>query len=107
MSTDRELLELAAKAAGYQYEFRNDLLGLEVWNDDMDNSMFWNPLDDDRQAFRLAVKLRMDVTFNEIDVMCWPSDGQEGQGEPVNVDDPDAATRRAIVNAAAAMGGAE
>lgn len=63
----------------------------------------WNPLRDDVQAFRLAVKLRMDVTFNTEDVFAFPQDGSEGSAEPYHVAEPCAATRRAIVRAAAAM----
>ena len=50
---DRELLKLAAKAAGYQYE---KFGGYVVINGVPRN---WNPLADDGDAFRLAVKLRI------------------------------------------------
>lgn len=94
--SDRELLEDAAKAAGYS------VVG---WGDDMPivegdyfgnpklSKWYWLPLRDDGDALRLAVKLRLDVsicleqhlTIEEYDA------------------DPYAATRRAIVRAAAAM----
>lgn len=85
--TDKELLELAAKAAG-----------MVVCN------IYWNPFTDDGDALRLAVKLKMDVTFNAEDVFTFPPDGSEGIAELINVDDPYAATRRAIVRAAAEVG---
>ncbi len=65
----------------------------------------WNPLEDDADALRLAVKLRMDVTFNEMDVFAFPPDVSDGESELINVDDPMAATRLAITRAAAAMAG--
>jgi hypothetical protein len=98
--TDRELLELAAKAAGYQYLWNIDSLlikGLEG---------HWNPLTDDGDALRLAVKLRMVLdtsTGDDIHVQ-YPFGTNYyplcEEGDP----DPYAATRRAIVRAAAEIG---
>lgn len=48
--TDRELLELAAKAAGY-----NDPIFVKTIGN------IWNPLTDKGDAFSLAVKLKMEV----------------------------------------------
>jgi hypothetical protein len=91
--TDRELLELAAKAAG-----RGNQWWMEsTWNGpDKD----WNPLTDDGDALRLAVlRLRMNVDWESADcVWC------DNEGETVEGDDPYAATRRAIVRAAAELG---
>ena len=56
--TDRELLELAAKAAGYDVEPAFDG-GSDFLNTTLNT--WWNPLDIDGDAFRLAVKLRIDV----------------------------------------------
>lgn len=97
--TDRELLELAAKAARYstshywhekdRYEFTDGPHG-------------WNPHSDSGEALLLAVKLKMKITIGNAIVMV------EAIGIPdVGVqftDDPAAATRRAIVRAAAAIG---
>lgn len=84
--TDRELLELAAKAAGVEpYELHDrwgDCGGIEKAG--------WNPLTDDGDALRLAVKLKL-----------WT---HSGMGSHHNQDDPYAATRRAIVRAAAEIG---
>ena len=108
--TDRELLELAAKAAGIELDFEHDL-----WNRPMlvasgVVSAVWNPLTDDGDALRLAVKLRMvvDTDYNgganagnaAVDFGEPEYGYQEGQGNP----DPYAATRRAIVRAAAEIG---
>lgn len=73
--TDQELLELAAKAAGLlnpQYE--QSVAG--NWNiyhgDAFDPRDCWNPLTDDGDAFRLAVKLglfqdpHMDLSASQI-----------------------------------------
>lgn len=47
MSTDRELLELAAKAAGRRIDPIDAMHGPEDW-------VCWNPLTDDGDALRLA-----------------------------------------------------
>jgi len=99
--SDRELLELAAKAAGIR---------INHWvYDDLDYSPAvleaggtWHPLADDGDALRLAVKLKMVVTVYgkfsaaSVDGSLWQSEN--------HYDDPFAATRRAIVRAAAEIG---
>jgi hypothetical protein len=99
--TDRELLELAAKAAD-----------IELWHEDVftkgltqkisqSGILCWNPLTDDGDALRLAVKLRIRyagmgeracafIGLREF----WEDEGS----------DPYAATRRAITRAAAEIG---
>ena len=87
---DRKLLELAAKAAGI--ELPNPVF--RVTHDRGVAPKIWNPLTDDSDALRLAVKLCILGNY-EIGIA------------PVNVwhgDDPYAATRRAIVRAAASIG---
>ena len=90
--TDRELLELAAKAAGYKKRFVH-YLG-------------WNPLIDDGDALRLAVKLGLGVSvplgYKRTDVVAF-SDSRINAIES-HGSDPLAATRRAIVRAAAEIG---
>ena len=107
--TDRELLELAAKAACIQIDrWHGD--GGDYWTgrdaDDKDRNpglwIRWNPLRDDGDALRLAVKLKMEVCV-------WHSDTTIQTDEVATIkldhnDDPYAATRRAIVRAAAAIG---
>ena len=116
--TDRELLELAAKAAGLPYikplpEYDGSL-GLEVGSDNPMRCRTWNPLTDDGDALRLAVKLGLSVEPYPIyqpekhsvvvkqrrwsDTMreANPTEVLESYG-----DDPYAATRRAITRAAA------
>ena len=108
MKTDRELLELAAKAAGLPYtkptEDYDGSLGLEVGDNPM-RTRSWNPLTDDSDALRLAVKLKIRFEVH----LRWPyvaafAPNTIGRFEESKDDDPYAATRRAIVRAAAAIG---
>jgi len=119
MNTDRELLELAAKAAGLHIDksttngggMRNtgfDMLGNAML--DWHNNVRWNPLTDDGDALRLAVKLNIHLEF--AGRPCAPVDrvqaSPKGFGHLAYVamygGDPCAATRRAIVCAAAEIG---
>lgn len=102
-SEDRELLELAAKAAGF-IELRYDPDGQPRARHTNGVGGPWNPLTDDGDALRLAVKLRVDVAINsEIEVMWWNGDSlmyvTETPGKDLY-----AATRRAITRAAAEIG---
>lgn len=105
MDSDRELLELAAKAAGikvptkkdYPYAYINER-GIHrdiSCGGDGSRMSHWNPLTDDGDAFRLAVKLHLPVEA----VIAFVA-----QREMEWEKDPYAATRRAIVRAAAEIG---
>ena len=98
--SDRELLEAAAKAAGMNIEWQPC-----GWAHNNETGCEWNPLTDDGDALRLAVKLRLTVNCSYDDVVIC---GQEFTQKEVfierNGEDPLAATRRAIVRAAAAIG---
>ena len=121
--TDRELLELAAKAAGIKWLPATTEKGIELepkfglWLviDGEPNEYQrrrWNPLTDDGDALRLAVKLGMVINtyYNggavagNASISCdydQPEYGyQEGMGKP----DLYAATRHAIVRTAAEIG---
>lgn len=109
--TDRELLELAAKAAGLKiikwgksdyYSHRDGEVAYvcatgqnDPWGDE------WQPLNDDGDALRLAVKLFLTVEvedgFSEA-ISEWSSNIEAHNGDSC------AATRRAIVKAAAKIG---
>ena len=105
---DVDLLRQAAKAVGDEIFEGTGGYG----SDNMRNHFYilqdkimytpkeWNPLTDDGDALRLAVKLDMiiDVRGNHSAVAVWPD-----VVEPIDKD-PYAATRRAIVRAAAAIG---
>jgi hypothetical protein len=93
--TDREMLELAAKAAG--------LLEMAVGDKDIQRYLLrWNPLTDDGDALRLAVKLGIGQRHH----VGWMQvfSPQIGVADSNYEGDPYAATRRAIVMAAATLG---
>jgi len=102
--TDRELLELAAKAAGIDLQWRKfvglgDLPAPDYVAIDKETGLGWNPLARDGDAFRLAVEL-------ELDVMCASVRCAELQ-IVITIQagvDKFAATRHAIVLAAAEIG---
>ena len=100
-ATDRELLELAAKAAGIDVFWwpADDPVALRLKR----NNDLWNPLTDDGDALRLAVKLF--ITFRcETFAEAITPNGNVFRVFASEVDDPYAATRRAIVRAAAEIG---
>ena len=97
MSDDRELLELAATAAGNGAQWDNPERGMMVLSESGFDVDRWNPLTDDGDALRLAVKLKINVVWGAnyviADAVQLPTVN--------NANDPYAATRRAIVRAAA------
>ena len=105
--TDRELLEAAAKAADLLFDptvkIRHGLLVVRADEGCQSRTVLWNPLTDDGDALRLAVKLRMrmKVLGHKTEVTAAFS-STEIVG--LHNDDPLAATRRAIVRAAAEIG---
>lgn len=104
--TDRELLELAAKAARIKVLQQG---GSGYWTIEVHERGLkgWNPLIDDGDALRLAVKLRMMVDPTENSVSAIPADQSSDDCiicKEKYSDDPERATRRAVVRAAAAIG---
>lgn len=109
---DKELLELAAKAAGFEnMKWTGGCLVKKYDPSKPDNETGcigpdWNPLTDDGDALRLAVKLQIIVGRYDNYVNAAPL--HDGAKEIViwnhNEKDPYAATRRAIVRAAAEIG---
>jgi hypothetical protein len=113
--TDKELLELAARAAGIVgvdgvypiFRGASQDWNSEHWTD-------WNPLTDDGDALRLAVKCDIALSFDRAypdgklvaRVCCAFGDTLYGDAEPADLD-PYAATRRAITRAAAEIGKAK
>jgi hypothetical protein len=101
--TDKELLELAAKAAelpecgwmGPAFMYVKD----NTFTD-------WNPLTDDGDALRLAVELEIAINpFAGKTVVAHTESGRLGHEKwDCWDDDPYAATRRAITRAAAEIG---
>lgn len=113
--TDRELLELAAKAAGivqtgYVSEGQYHHAAL-LYNNEDDCSVRWNPLIDDGDALRLAVHLELETyTGRDDSGKAEQYVGYSPAGQRIRYvyephgNDPYAATRRAIVRAAAEIG---
>ena len=100
---DRELLELAAKAAGVNFYTPEGMdtpwCGRGFY---LRVGAVWNPLSDDGDALRLAIQLEMDVSFGLRGAVIEQSHGKKIQ--ELDDNDPYAATRRAIVRAAAEIG---
>jgi len=118
---DKTLLEMAAKAAGLQYikpaEGYSGSLGLEVGSDNPMRCYSWNPLEDDGDTLRLMVQLGFgiyrghDAIRGEFcEISYWPRKyAREKSCIEYHKDHPNqfAATRRAIVRAAAEIGKAQ
>lgn len=122
--TDRELLELAAKAYwGAEIDdtcsvrwSENDDAIVYMHGDNQDHNgrdveLVWNPLESDHDAFRLAVKLRIDFYIGDdggIATYAGYFDPAINNRQRFAIEkhgaDDFAATRRAIVRAAAEVG---
>lgn len=101
---DKELIELAAKAAGLHVKVSsNSGKGLKVQG----NCNWWNPLNDDGDALRLAVSIGLIVGVDReefqttVDYTSNYEDRYVIEGHGV---DAAAATRLAITRAAAQIG---
>ena len=103
--TDRELLELAAKAAGI--DWFDEPAAKQGRGLHMKHGPFWNPLADDGDALRLMVALKLEPRFIDNSGTVENSRVVFHNISGVVVDWDDgllAATRRAIVHAAAEIG---
>lgn len=111
--TDRELLEAAAKAAGIEIEWDGSTQQPVMIDEHGRRIGWWNPLMSDGTALRLAVKLGISVeqdpevaevsTAFVVGRIGYNTTESYGPLRDGSQDDPCAATRRAIVRAAAAM----
>jgi hypothetical protein len=109
MKTDRELLELAARAAGIEINVvaqqNRDALGyghVGLWT--TSGSTCWNPLDQGETALRLAAQLSIGLMYYREGVRAVVDSLGRALGVTfAEVPDRDVATRRAIVRAAAAI----
>ena len=110
---DRELLERAAKAAGVQLAWNMSVLpNGRPYPVNAATGEFWNPLADDGAALRLAVKLGItpylaEGSLNKPQCAVWLPARMKWHYETAEDNDPRAATRRAIVRAAAAFADSE
>lgn len=102
--SDRELLELAAKAAGYAVEWDDHYKQFRISSRHSTGRTFWEPLADDGDALRLAVKLGMSGVISNTQEWTEIYPTLTSAIREVHEDDPYAATRRAIVRAAAEIG---
>lgn len=100
--TDRELLEAAAKAAKMPRSIWWWVDGILCKAGDIRSP--WNPLTDDGDALRLAVKLGLQVTPEPEIACCTAGDPYGAEYFEERGEDMLANTRRAIVRAAAAIG---
>lgn len=97
MTTDRELLELAAKAGGIEFNEKRSPTG-NIALHCPQSVGWWNPLNDDGDALRLAVKLKINLSFSQDCAFgFWI-------GTPKDGEDLSSHARRAIVQAAAEIG---
>lgn len=113
---DRELLELAAKAAGLEggwgerVMIGDDEVDLtDIWFlDSPDTCAIWDPLEDDGDALRLAIKLDIHVKryagATTAQELCGLESVTEHDHWPAHAGCAMSATRRAIVRAAAYIG---
>ena len=86
---DRELLELAAKAAGYKYDHKISV---------------WNPLTDDGDCARLEEKLKICIEWWSDSICCTCGDGSSWTEIFADHKDKNAARRYASTALAAEIG---
>lgn len=105
---DRELLELAARAAGIHLHHWFDGHGVFMCSsvDGGDPDYGWNPLTDDGDALRLMVRLNLSFQSYPLwdRAQAWHPGSPENAPEEKYGKDRCAAARRAIVRAAAEIG---
>ena len=111
MKTDRELLELAAKAAGNlnpraEWKWYSSPIPGFYWCPNVEPSCnIWNPLLDDGDCARLEVSCELQVDIGDIGVISERLDGTACFEKYADHDgDKNKARRRASVRAAAAIG---
>jgi hypothetical protein len=113
--TDKELLELAAKAAGYvitNWDYKDLYHGWtpvrRIDNENGWETTGWNPLTDDGDALRLAVTCSIDVWFDddchEVGTTFMVGEVGYNTQESWGIGGKLEATRRAITRAAAEIG---
>ncbi|MDP3273431.1 MAG: hypothetical protein U1D69_12150 [Polynucleobacter sp.] len=113
--TDRELLELAAKAASYPIEVRTEWIEVQILGQGKPEKVageshlylygeLWNPLTDDGDALRLAVKLQMQIDMRDPETHLYVEGCAQRVDQYHKDNNPYTATRRAIVRAAAEIG---
>lgn len=106
--TEYELLLYAAKAIGLQIEYNRS--GNHFWVENRYTGIWWDPLNDDADAFRLAVLANINtdhihtVHGKPIEKYAYPHGNRQLGYACEIVDDPFQAMRTAIVCSAALIG---
>ncbi|HCF4218878.1 TPA: hypothetical protein NIE42_005097 [Pseudomonas aeruginosa] len=95
---DRELLELAARAAGYQFSYPYHSISIPVILAETGRWRKWDPRHDDGDALRLAVLLNLEIHSPQSDPTVMFRTAEH------DVFYQDTCIRRAIVRAAAEIG---
>ena len=101
---DKTLLELAARAAEHELYWPHEDQEWNDWQTPYTEGKEWNPLTDDGDALRLAVKCDLSVQSGGNTCRFVVVSGSCGQILEERKPDEYAATRRAIVRAAAEIG---
>ena len=104
---DKELLELAAKAAGYELDWdvppKSPPWVITGRGEERGPAYQFSPLTDDGDALRLAVRLGLTINPYKRGIFVSRDEGEPVITEEWSEDDY-AATRRAIVRASAEIG---
>ena len=104
---DNKLIELAAMAVGPKVVRKVECSGgFELV--ELSSGLSWNPLEDDGAALRLAVRLNIEFACfddsQKVNAGVWSEDSKPYDCMTPYNGDKQAATRRAIVRAAAEIG---
>lgn len=102
--TDREMLELAARAAGYDFGEYGGRPARQVTTKIGTAWIYWNPLTDDGDALRLAVDLRFETDVTDSGVAVRTKCGLKVLVSTKEEPDLRAAARLATFRAAAEIG---
>ena len=103
--TDHDLLELAAKSAGYTVVDRDDDGTLYVHSSQDERGERWNPLADDGDALRLSCRLSISISHAERYVFASACRGLFESTADINgCGGRELAARRVITTCAAEIG---
>lgn len=96
---DRELLEMAAKAAGIPEPWSHDRMAAFQYC-----ALYWNPLEDSGDAFELMGKLKLNIKQGKFSVSVNNKDGIYQTMRVRNEEERGSVTRLVVVMAAAEIG---
>ena len=105
MTTEREQLELAAKACWIEIDhWRRDMPMVNICEYDASEYQAWNPLHDDGDCARMEAQLSVCVEWSEAWVISWHGNVQQTVLFSTHNGDKNAARRAASVAVAAEIG---